>query len=200
MVKINKVYTRTGDKGETSLVGGRRAPKDDIRIESYGTVDELNSVIGVVRSLAINEKTDSQWDQFCLILRSIQQKLFDIGSELATHEKDSYEGQILASEKNVIWLEQMIDNLNKDLEPLQSFVLPGGDLINAHLHQARTVCRRAERLVVQLGRNRQINPQIKAFLNRLSDLLFVLARWVCLKKNQAETFWEPESQLPDWKS
>jgi cob(I)alamin adenosyltransferase len=198
MVTINKVYTRTGDKGETSLVGGRRTPKDDARIESYGTIDELNSIIGIARSLALQED-GSQWEKICLILRTIQQKLFDLGSELATHKDDAYEGQIMASKESVIWLEELIDTLNKDLEPLQSFVLPGGDMINAHLHQARTVCRRAERMVIRFARNETINPQIIAFLNRLSDLFFVMSRWVCFKRQQKETLWQPDMGLPRWK-
>ncbi len=198
MVQINKVYTRTGDKGETSLVGGRRAPKDDARIESYGTVDELNSIIGIARTLALREE-GFQWERFCLILRTVQQKLFDLGSELATHQDDAYDGQITASRENVDWLEQIIDTLNRELEPLQSFVLPGGDPINAHLHQARTVCRRGERQVIRFAKNEEINPNIMAFLNRLSDLLFVMARWVCFKKRVPETLWQPDIKLPEWK-
>ena len=199
MVTINKVYTRTGDKGNTSLVGGRRLAKDNIRIESYGTVDELNTVIGVVRSLVLEQKSADHWDKLSEILLVIQQKLFDIGSELATHSDDSYEGQVTAEESDIQWLEALIDNLNEKLDPLKSFVLPGGNLINAHLHQARTVCRRAERLVIRFARDELTNPNIRLFLNRLSDLFFVLARWVSHEQNVPEVLWKPNIELPTWK-
>ena len=198
MVTINKVYTRTGDKGETSLVGGRRLHKDHIRIECYGTTDELNTIIGVVRTLALEKPETAEWQKLIEILQAIQQKLFDIGSELATHHEDSYEGQILASETDVSWLEELIDNMNQTIDPLKSFVLPGGSLINAHLHQARTVCRRAERLVIRLNREDPVNPFARKFLNRLSDLLFVMARWVSHQKGEAETLWQPNLSLPSW--
>lgn len=196
MVQINKVYTKTGDKGETSLVGGRRVPKDDQRIEAYGTIDELNSILGVARSLSLRENQSGQWDQFHQVLLAIQQKLFDIGSELATHHEDDYPGKITADPQNTSWLEGLIDQLNDRLSPLQSFVLPGGELLNGYLHQARTVCRRAERETLRFNRNSPVNPNLIAFLNRLSDLLFVLARWVCYQKESAETLWQPESDLP----
>ena len=198
MVKINKVYTKTGDKGETSLVGGRRVAKDEQRIESYGTVDELNSIVGVVRSLSLQEDSGEIWEGFRRVLQTIQQKLFDIGSELATHQEDTYKGQIKATQLNVAWLEGIIDKINQKTEPLESFVLPGGEMINAFLHQARTVCRRAERQVIRFGRSAPVNPQLLAFLNRLSDLFFVLARWVCLQKKVPETLWQPEIALPSW--
>ena len=117
MVTINKVYTRTGDKGNTSLVGGRRLAKDHVRIESYGTVDELNTVIGVVRSLVLEQEPAEHWNKLSEILLVIQQKLFDIGSELATHSDDSYEGQITAEESDIQWLEGLIDALNEKIEP-----------------------------------------------------------------------------------
>lgn len=198
MVKINKVYTKTGDKGETSLVGGRRILKDDRRIESYGTIDELNTVIGIARSFILKESKENKWQRMTLILQAIQQKLFDLGSELATHEEDKYEGQIVASSKNVKWLESLIDQINSNLDPLESFVLPGGDPINAYLHQARTVCRRAERQTLRFSRTTEINPQIIAFLNRLSDLLFVLARWASYQSGAGETLWQPDLELPNW--
>lgn len=198
MVKITTVYTRKGDKGETSLVGGRRIAKTDLRLESYGTLDELNSIVGICRSMALEYETEKEWNRFCLILQMIQQKLFDLGSELATHEEDAYEGQITTGEKDVKWLERVIDFLNSRLEPLNSFLLPGGDLLNAHLHQARTVCRRAERQIIRLAETDSLNKQVLSFINRLSDLLFVLSRWVCQKKEVAETFWQPDSSLPEW--
>ncbi|MBU2512272.1 cob(I)yrinic acid a,c-diamide adenosyltransferase [bacterium] len=200
MVNINKVYTKTGDKGETSLVGGRRLPKSDIRIEAYGTVDELNSIIGLVRSVSLTETEGEQWTRFRSIMISIQQKLFDIGSELATHREDVYEGQVITLESDVIWLETIIDKINENLKPLTSFVLPGGELLNAYLHQARTVCRRTERQVIHLSKQISINPFVLIFLNRLSDLLFVMARWVCIIKKVPETLWQSQKDLPSWDS
>jgi cob(I)alamin adenosyltransferase len=196
MVTINKVYTRTGDKGETSLVGGRRLAKDHLRIESYGTVDELNAIVGIARSLILEQKSFAHRQQTGEVLQGIQQKLFDLGSELATHAEDFYEGQIKAVESDVKWLEQLIDTLNAKIEPLKSFVLPGGNLINAHLHQARTVCRRAERLVIRFSKDETTNPYLIKFLNRLSDLFFVLARWVSHELKVPETLWQPNTELP----
>jgi cob(I)alamin adenosyltransferase len=199
MVTINKVYTRTGDKGETSLVGGRRLPKDHVRIETYGTTDELNSVIGLARALVFQEEHTTDWHSFEEILQAIQQKLFDLGSELATHEADSYPGQIKMEESDVLWLESLIDALNSQLPSLQSFVLPGGTLLNAQLHQARTICRRAERLVIRLNAEATVNPYLKMFLNRLSDLLFVMARWASKRSANPEPLWRPKSTLPAWR-
>lgn len=198
MVTINKVYTRTGDKGETSLVGGRRLPKDHVRIETYGTTDELNTVLGLARSLVLQEEQTSDWRNFEEILRAIQQKLFDLGSELATHEEDAYPGQLKMVETDVLWLETTIDALNSQLPPLRSFVLPGGSTLNAQLHQARTVCRRAERLVIRLSAEAPINPYLRIFLNRLSDLLFVMARWASKRLGVLETLWQQKSALPEW--
>ncbi len=197
MVKITKVYTRKGDKGQTNLVGGREIPKDDQRIEAYGTVDELNSILGIVRSLLIEENLD-KWSLLLAVLQAIQQKLFDLGSELATHVDDEYEGQIKIIPKDITWLETIIDRINQDLPDLESFVLPGGYSVNAFLHQARTVCRRAERQTIRLNRQNEINPATISFLNRLSDLLFVLARWVSAQKQISETLWQPGLKKPDW--
>ena len=200
MVKITKVYTRTGDKGETGLVGGRRLSKTHARIESYGTVDELNSLIGIVRSWN-DQKPDSKRKQhFELILESIQQKLFDLGSELATSPGDEYEGQLLMGAKDVEWLEQIIDAMNEELPKLFSFILPGGSPMNAALHQARTVCRRAERETLRLMEVDQVSEFVIAYLNRLSDTLFVFGRWVSATMNETEILWEPGRAYPtlDW--
>ncbi len=176
MVRITKVYTRSGDKGDTGLVGGKRIPKDHPRIGSYGTVDELNSIVGLCRSFLAQKESSVRRDKLDLVLEAIQQKLFDMGSELATLPGTEYEGQITLQPEDAEWLEEIIDAMNEDLEPLQSFILPGGTPLNAFLHQARTVCRRAERCCVALCRAESAEDQTVVFLNRLSDLLFAMAR------------------------
>ena len=134
MVKITKVYTRTGDSGQTGLVGGKRLPKDHPRIEAYGTVDELNSLIGIVLSFLEQKKASKRSLKLKLILKAIQQKLFDMGSELATLPGDEYEGQVNLQPEDVNWLEEIIDAMNDELEPLKSFILPGGTPLNSFLH------------------------------------------------------------------
>ncbi|HET7711237.1 MAG TPA: cob(I)yrinic acid a,c-diamide adenosyltransferase, partial [Thermoanaerobaculia bacterium] len=163
-----KIYTRTGDRGETSLLGGARVRKDHPRIEAYGTVDELNSYIGVVRALWAEGPIDEE-------LASIQRDLFEIGAQLAS---DSARFAGVGPER-VADLEREIDTMEEKLPPLTAFILPGGSMIAAHLHVARTVCRRAERLVIALA-NEESRPTV-AYLNRLSDYLFVAARFANLK-------------------
>ena len=199
MVKINKVYTRTGDEGETGLVGGRRIAKEHLRIEAYGTVDELNSVIGLSRSFLAQKENSLHRDKLDLILEAVQQRLFDIGSELATLPGDEYEGQVKVKETDTQWMEEVIDLMNEDLEPLKSFILPGGTPLNAFLHQSRTVCRRAERAILRLHRGETVSASIRTFINRLSDFLFVCGRWVAVKLNEEEVLWVPGKPLPDWK-
>ena len=199
MVKINKVYTRTGDEGETGLVGGRRIAKEHLRIEAYGTVDELNSVIGLSRSFLAQKEDSLHRDKLDLILEAVQQRLFDIGSELATLPGDEYEGQVKVKEADTQWMEEVIDLMNEDLEPLKSFILPGGTPLNAFLHQSRTVCRRAERAILRLHRGETVSASIRTFINRLSDFLFVCGRWVAVKLNEEEVLWVPGKLLPDWK-
>ena len=199
MVKINKVYTRTGDEGETGLVGGRRIAKEHLRIEAYGTVDELNSVIGLSRSFLSQKEDSLHRDKLDLILEAVQQRLFDIGSELATLPGDEYEGQVKVKEADTQWMEEVIDLMNEDLEPLKSFILPGGTPLNAFLHQSRTVCRRAERAILRLHRGETVSASIRTFINRLSDFLFVCGRWVAVKLNEEEVLWVPGKPLPDWK-
>ena len=199
MVKINKVYTRTGDEGETGLVGGRRIAKEHLRIEAYGTVDELNSVIGLSRSLLAQKEDSLHRDKLDLILEAVQQRLFDIGSELATLPGDEYEGQVKVKETDTQWMEEVIDLMNEDLEPLKSFILPGGTPLNAFLHQSRTVCRRAERAILRLHRGETVSASIRTFINRLSDFLFVCGRWVAVTLNEEEVLWVPGKPLPDWK-
>lgn len=191
-IRINRVYTRGGDKGETSLVGGQRIAKDSIRIESYGTVDELNAVLGVVR-VANREAGASKAHRAKLdaILTRIQNELFNLGSDLATLPGDRHPKQPVIQPRHVAWIEKTIDELNTGLPELKSFVLPGGGTVGAFLHQARTVCRRAERIVTTLARQEAVGDQCLVYLNRLSDLLFVLSRWAAKTRNEAEPLWEP---------
>lgn len=191
MVKINKVYTRTGDRGNTSLVGGRVVAKDDLRVEAYGTVDELNCVIGLARTANAQKPASRRRDALDTILQFVQQRLFDLGSELATHPDDTYEGQIFVQAEDVTWLETVIDRMNAELEPLKSFILPGGGQVNAFLHQARAVCRRAERVTVALAREERVGEQVVPYINRLSDALFVFGRWVTATLDEPETLWQP---------
>ena len=190
-IRITRVYTRTGDGGETALVGGRRVPKDAPRIEAYGTIDELNAVLGLARAFnaeRLREAPGHQWlDE---VLRRLQNELFDLGSELATPADAAWEGMYRVEAEDVLRLERLIDECQKELEPLKSFVLPGGGRIGAALHQARTVCRRAEREVLRLGRAEPIGEWPLRYVNRLSDLLFVLSRWVARRLGEKEYLWE----------
>lgn len=169
------------------MFGGKRVPKDDLRIEAYGTVDELNSVLGVVRSLKPHKKIDE-------IVKLIQNQLFAVGAELATPNggNDSYIPRIEVS--HVTELEKIIDELQEKLKPLKVFILPGGSVVAAHLHLARTVCRRAERAVVCLARNEEIGNSIIVYLNRLSDLLFVLARFANAVDRYEEVAWNNQKR------
>lgn len=187
MVKLNKIYTRTGDGGTTMLVRGPRVHKDDLRVDAFGTVDEANSVIGLVRL-----HTDRQ-PRIDSVLARIQNDLFDLGSDLATpgEDPDGASPSLRIAAGQVDWLEQMIDQFNEGLEPLKSFVLPGGTPLSANLHLARTVIRRAERLTVALAAAQPpVNPETIKYLNRLSDLLFVLAR-VANNQGARDVLWKP---------
>jgi cob(I)alamin adenosyltransferase len=204
-IRINRVYTRTGDDGQTALVGGRRVAKDDPRIASYGDVDELNSVLGIVRaSLAAPPYSDgphravaAQLDE---VLAFIQQELFDLGSELATPPEDAYEGMKTMGPEQTERLEGFIDALAPDLTPLKSFVLPGGGSAGAGLHLARTVCRRAERVATALVRNGGASPWTSRYLNRLSDLFFVQSRWIATQTGHEETLWQHGLEAPKIKA
>ena len=198
MVKITKVYTRTGDSGKTGLVGGKRLPKDHPRIEAFGSVDELNSVIGIALSYLAQKEVSKRREKMESILEAIQQKLFDTGSELATLPGDEYEGQINIKAEDSEWLEEIIDAMNEELQPLKSFILPGGTSLNAFLHQARTVCRRAERDIIKLNQIDLVNPEIIKYINRLSDYLFVAGRWVTETLGETETLSQPGKSKPDW--
>ena len=190
-ISITRVYTRTGDRGETGLVGGQRVPKDSPRIETYGTLDELNAVVGLVRTFN-DERLDEGEHHRRLdeILRKIQNQLFDLGSELATPPGAEYEGMFRFGEGEVRELETLMDECQKDLAPLKSFTLPGGGRINAFMHLARTVCRRLERQVLRLSREEPINEWDLKFVNRLSDTFFVLGRWVAKHMGEKEYLWE----------
>jgi cob(I)alamin adenosyltransferase len=197
MVRINKVYTKTGDKGETSLAQGLRISKDHPRVNAYGTIDELNSLVGIVRCFNLQKPESVRRNKFETILQTIQQRLFDLGSILATDPNSDRKNLPALTEQNVTWLEQVIDAMNEELSPLNSFVLPGGSLVNAFLHQCRTVCRRAEREIVTLSREEEIDSHLIAYVNRLSDALFVFSRWTASTMNEDEFLWEPGKNDPD---
>ena len=190
-ISITRVYTRTGDQGETGLVGGQRVPKDSARIEAYGVVDELNAIVGLVRTF--NEERlgeGAHHRRLDEVLRHIQNELFDLGSELATPPDAEYEGMVRVGDAEVTALEALMDECQADLEPLKSFILPGGGRISAFLHQARTVCRRAERDVLRLSRTEPVREGALRYLNRLSDALFVLGRWAAKRMGEKEYLWE----------
>lgn len=184
-----KIYTKTGDKGETALFGGKRVSKDSVRIEAYGNVDELNSQLGVVRGLLSQEEIGRS-------LAKIQEELFILGADLATPRGDERDRVPRISEKEVEGLEVLIDALETRLPPLKSFIVPGGSVPAAHLHVARTVCRRAERTVVHLSRFEDIGAEPVIYLNRLSDLLFVMARIANQAAGTEETKWNPADNDP----
>ena len=192
MVRLDKIYTKAGDSGQTSLGDGKRVSKNSIRISSYGTVDELNAILGIV-SIYCSKKIKK-------IILQIQNDLFDLGADLCIPDgqenKRNKVKRIKISNKQVTRLEKVIDEINKGLEPLNSFILPGGALSAAYLHHSRTVTRRAERLVVQLDYSNKgsINKNIIKYLNRLSDLLFVLARYEN-KKGKGDILWYPSKKI-----
>jgi cob(I)alamin adenosyltransferase len=191
-IRLTRIYTRTGDKGTTALVGGKRVPKESGRLEAYGTVDELNSIIGIVRTYLTEYKTrlgdDYGW--YSEMLRRIQNELFDVGSELATPPDGEYEGMYKIGAGEVKKLEEEMDRMEKDLQPLNSFTLPGGGVLNAFLHQARTVCRRGERVLWAVKREEEIADQDIIYINRLSDHLFVQSRWIAKRLNEPEFLWD----------
>ncbi|MBD8067043.1 cob(I)yrinic acid a,c-diamide adenosyltransferase [Devosia sp. PTR5] len=188
MVKINAIYTRTGDNGTTGLVRGPRRSKHDLRVEAYGTVEEANATIGVARL------STSAMPELDLVLGRVQNDLFDVGSDLATPGADDPDAPYPTLRVRPVqteWLEHQIDHFNADIAPLRSFVLPGGTPLAAALHVSRTVCRRAERLAAALREaESETNPEALRYLNRLSDLIFVLGR-VANEKGQKDVLWVP---------
>ncbi len=187
-IALNRIYTRRGDTGETGLVGGQRVGKDALRIECYGTVDELNSWLGLARVSSLEQPA---LDALSAILLRVQHELFNLGSILATLPRDVHHKQPRVTEVEISQLEREIDEMNHGLPSLQSFVLPGGSRLNAELHAARTVCRRAERIAVALARTETLPDQSIQYLNRLSDALFVWSRWTNHALGLGEVLWEP---------
>ena len=201
MVRITKVYTRTGDRGETSLVGGKRVPKDSPRIDAYGTIDELNSVVGLARVFNEESLDAGEAHRFLdEVLCRLQDELFDLGSELATPPEFFQPGMYRVGDDEIARIEKLIDKCQEDLEPLNSFILPGGGRIGAYLHQCRTVCRRAEREILRLSRTEDINDRAIKYVNRLSDLFFVLSRWIAKQTGEPEFLWQRGLQQKPRKS
>ena len=184
MTKKSKIYTKTGDDGTTGLVGGNRVKKYDLRLEAYGTIDELNSWIGLIRA---NELKNDEIQY----LIQIQNKLFNIGSRLASDEKgDQFTRQLSISDSDINRLEKAIDKLESGLPELTGFILPGGNVAVSQCHIARTVCRRAERRILEFSEQNPVQTEIMKYLNRLSDFLFVLARKLAYSNGIDETLWE----------
>jgi cob(I)alamin adenosyltransferase len=190
---INRVYTRKGDTGQTALVGGQRVPKTSARIDAYGTVDELNAIVGSCRQTLLEEHADNDaFDELGSTLLRVQHELFNLGSILATLPEDVGEKMPRVSQEDIDALEASMDEMNEELPSLRSFVLPGGSRLNAELHLARTVCRRAERKAVLLAESDEVDPDAIAYLNRLSDAFFVWSRWAAVKGSEAEeVLWNP---------
>lgn len=188
-----KIYTKTGDSGQTSLYGGVRVSKADARVEAYGTVDELNAFLGLAKAKISDENID-KW------LRDIQYNLFTLGSEVATPSDKLFLAngkprlELTINEKDITELEDLMDQMETELEPLRFFILPAGGEAAASLHVARTVCRRAERSLVFLNDAEPLRPELITYLNRLSDFLFVLARFVSKQKGENEEYWNPNER------
>jgi cob(I)alamin adenosyltransferase len=177
-----KIYTKTGDDGTTSLFSGGRVLKTNLRVESYGTIDELNSVLGVVRASQPSPRADA-------LLGQVQRQLFNLGADLATPLDAKADWVVRMDAETVVWVESQIDALTVDLPPLKNFILPGGAPAAAHIQVARTICRRAERVVVELQTHERVGEQVIHYLNRLSDFLFTLARWENLQAGIPEDTW-----------
>ena len=198
MPKLTRIYTRTGDDGTTGLVGGGRIAKDSPRLDAYGTVDELSSTIGLARAAlrdvpASAKERTARLDQW---LAWTQDVLFNLGSDLATLPADRWEGMPLIGADDATALERAIDEAQRDLEPLNNFIHPGGSYAGGFLHLARTVCRRAERLLIALSRSEPISKETIVYLNRLSDALFVWSRWINAALDTPEHLWNPKTTPP----
>lgn len=190
-MRIYKVYTKTGDAGETGLVGGERVAKDSPRIESYGTVDELQAVLGMLRAaLAESDREPEVCRDGLQAVNRIQQDLFDLGSTLATPVKYLDRVKNPITEERIVWLETTMDGWNESLAPLRSFVLSGGGRFSALSHVARTVCRRCERVILGLSREEEVPGEVLRYINRLSDFLFVLGRHLAQAFGEEEPLWE----------
>jgi len=189
---LNRIYTKRGDTGDTSLAGGQRVPKDSLRLDAFGTVDELNAFVGMA-CVSCHEDggASPQIALLAAILRRVQHELFNLGSILATKPEDVHPKQARVTDAEVTQLEHEIDAMNEGLPDLRSFVLPGGTRLNAELHVSRTICRRAERLVIALSRLEEVPPETIRYLNRLSDAMFVWSRWANHVLGVPEILWEP---------
>jgi cob(I)alamin adenosyltransferase len=192
MVRLNKIYTKAGDKGETRLVGGQKVRKDALRIECYGTVDELMACLGLARAALEEPEAPAGAAELTAVLKRVQNELFNLGSDLATLPQDRHPKQPVMERRHVEALERDIDAWNQKLPELRSFVLPGGGWVAAYLHLARTVCRRAERLIVRLAETEPVSEQVIPYLNRLSDAFFVMSRHASRLYGEPEPLWEPE--------
>jgi cob(I)alamin adenosyltransferase len=192
MVRLTKIYTKAGDKGQTRLVGGQKVPKDSPRLECYGTVDELSSCLGLARAALEQAGAPAGAAELSAVLRRVQNELFNLGSELATLPEDLHPQQPVVAARHVEALEREIDGWNQHLPELRSFILPGGGFVASYLHLGRTVCRRAERLAVHLAGSEPVGEQVIPYLNRLSDALFVMSRHASRLYGEAEPLWEPE--------
>jgi cob(I)alamin adenosyltransferase len=186
-VRLGRIYTKTGDQGRTRLVGGQQVDKDDPRIATYGTTDELNAFLGMARLSAV----ESGFADLAAILLRVQHELFNLGSQLATKPEDLHPRQPRITAEDVQQLEREIDHYNANLGRLKSFVLPGGTRLNTELHACRTICRRAERALVALARTEEVAPEALHYLNRLSDAFFVWSRWACQAAQVEEVLWNP---------
>jgi cob(I)alamin adenosyltransferase len=173
--RLTKIYTRTGDDGTTGMADGTRVAKDDLLVHVIGEIDELNSQLAVVACHAAND--------FTVSIKAIQNELFNVGAELTL-------GQVMIKQENINWLEQNLDELNLSLTPLKEFILPGGGIAASHCHVARAICRRAERSLVRLNKQNELNRYLMAYINRLSDYLFVLARMLSKADGKDETYWQ----------
>lgn len=193
MVRINRIYTRTGDDGSTHLVGGVRVRKDCLRVSAYGDVDELNSCLGIVRTKAEALELKDLTEKLALI----QNELFDAGAELATLPGNEWPAMARLGKEQIDRLESWIDEVTAELPELKSFVLPGGNELNAWLHLARTVCRRTERAVVKLSHEEAVAPDLVIYFNRLSDLLFAMARFESKRGSTPEYLWVPGKKTSD---
>jgi cob(I)alamin adenosyltransferase len=193
MVRLNRIYTKAGDGGQTRLVGGQKVAKHSLRIEAYGTVDELMSCLGLARAALEGPTAPPGAAELHHTLRRIQNELFNLGSDLATLVEDRHPNQPLIEARHVTALEHEIDGWNADLPELRSFILPGGGWVASYLHLARTVCRRAERVTVLLAEREPLGKQVLPYLNRLSDALFVMARHAARLYGEPEPLWEPEA-------
>ena len=191
-IRLNKIYTRSGDTGKTRLIGGEERWKDDARVEAYGTVDELNAQIGLCREL-IKETGNKQFDSLIQTLKSVQNELYNLGTQLAVALGGDADNLPQLSDDAILKLESEIDTSNESLSELTSFVLPGGSVINSQFHIARNVCRRGERRVVCLSKKENVDSDNIRYLNRLSDGLFVWSRWVSNIVGDEENVWDPNS-------